>query len=55
MKNIPHLKLSLFKGTTIKDPDMILFEFDITCNSYDYQSDVQIVNLFLATYKDDAL
>lgn len=38
MKNIPHSALPIFRGLTVEDPDMFLFEFDVLCHSYDYQS-----------------
>ena len=55
MKNIPHLALPIFRGSTYEDPNMFLFEFDVLCNSYDYQSDAQKLKLFPATLKDVAL
>ena len=55
MKNIPHLALPIFRGSTFKHPDMFLFEFDVLCNSYDYQSDAQKLKLFPTTLKDATL
>lgn len=55
MKNIPHSALPIFRGSTSKDDDVFLFEFDVLCNSYDYQSDAQKLKLFPATLKDVSL
>lgn len=55
MKNIPHSTLPVFRGLTIEDPDMFLFEFEVLCNKYDYLNDAQNLKLFLATLKDAAL
>ena len=55
MKNIPHSTLPIFRGLTSEDLDMFLFEFDVLCNSYDYQSDAQKLKLFPTTLKDATL
>ena len=55
MNNIPHWILTIFKGETIEDPDMFIFDFGVLYNSYDQQSDAQKIKLFPATLKDATL
>lgn len=55
MKNIPLLALPNFHGLSSEDTDEFLFEFDILCTSYDYVNPTQILKLFLATLKGNAL
>lgn len=55
MKNILLLTLSVFKGTTNKDPYTFLFEFDFLCRSYDYTLGAQKLKLFPASLKGVAL
>ena len=55
MKNIPLSSLPNFQGMVVEDPDTFLFEFDVLCKSYDYNTDAQKLKLFLATLKGEAL
>jgi hypothetical protein len=55
MKNIPLSSLPTFRGMSIEDPDLFLFEFDILGRSYNYSDDAQKLNLFPATMKYSAL
>jgi hypothetical protein len=55
MKNIPLSSLPTFKGMSIEDQDLFLFEFDILCRSYNYSENAQKLNLFPATLKNSAL
>lgn len=55
MKNIPLSTLPNFHGLSSEDLDEFLFEFDILCRSYDYVTNSQKLNLFLATLKGNAL
>jgi hypothetical protein len=52
MKNIPLSSLPTFRGMSIEDPYLFLFEFDILCRSYNYSDDAQKLNLFPATLND---
>jgi hypothetical protein len=53
--NIPLSSLPSFRGMSIEDLDLFLFEFDILCRSYNYSDDAQKLELFFATMKDSAL
>jgi hypothetical protein len=55
MKNIPLSSLPTFRGMSIEDLDLFLFEFDILCRSYNYLDDAQKLKLFPTTMKDSAL
>jgi hypothetical protein len=55
MKNIPLSSLPTFRGMSIEDPDLFLFEFNILCRTYNCSDDAQKLKLFLATLKDSAL
>ena len=55
MKNIPPSILPNFYGTSTKDPDAFLFEFDVLCRTYGYTDDTQKLRLFSATLKGVAL
>ena len=55
MKYIPPSALPTFNGLSTKDPNTFLFEFDVSCRSYDYVSDAQKLKLFPATSKGAAL
>ena len=52
MKNIPPSVLSNFKGMRSKDPETLIFEFEIICRSYGYSLHIQKLNLFPTTLKD---
>lgn len=51
LKNIPTIALPKFYGLITKDPDTFSFEFDILCQSFDYNTDNHKLKLFLATLK----
>lgn len=55
MENIPPFVLPTLYGRVIEDPDSFLFEFDILCCNYAYNTDVQKLHLFPATLKGVAL
>ena len=55
MKNIPPSILPNFYGTSTKDPDAFLFEFDVLCRTYRYTDDTQKLRLFTTTLKGVAL
>jgi hypothetical protein len=55
MKNIPLSSLPTFRGMSIEDPDLFLFEFDILCRIYNYLDDAQKINLYPTTMKYLAL
>ena len=55
MKNISPSVLPCFHKKAVEDLDEFLFKFDILCRSYDYTSNEQKLNIFLATLKDNAL
>jgi hypothetical protein len=55
MKNIPPFALPNFRGLPSKDPDTILFEFDVPWWSYDYYSDAHKLKLFPTTLKEASL
>ena len=55
LKNIPATTLPKFYGLAIEDLDTFLFEFDILCHSFDYNTDAHKLKLFLATLKELAL
>jgi hypothetical protein len=55
MKNIPLSLLPTFRGMSIEDPYLFLFEFEILCRSYNYSNDAQKISLFPATMNDSTL
>lgn len=55
LKNIPTSALLKFYDLITEDPDTFLFEFDILCRSFDYNSDSHKLKLFPTTLKDSAL
>ena len=55
LKNILVATLPKFYGLAIEDLDTFLFEFDILCHSFDYNTDAHKLKLFLATLKELAL
>ena len=55
MKNIQLSSLPTFRGMSIEDPNLFLFEFDILCRSYNYSDDAQKLKFFPATMKYSAL
>ncbi len=55
MKRIPPSELLTFYGKSIEELDVILFEFDILCSSYNYALDAHKLKLFPTTLKDSAL
>ena len=55
MKNIPPLVLPYFHWLVTKDPNLLLFEFNILCRSYNYFNDAHKLKLFYATLKYFAL
>jgi len=55
MKIIPLGSLPHFHGTSSKDPDYFLFEFNILCISYNYYDDAYKIKPFPPSLKDLAL
>ena len=55
LKNIPPTTLPKFYGLATKDPNTFLFEFDILCHSFDYNTDSHKLKLFSATLKESTL
>jgi len=55
MKVIPLQHIPTFHSLTSKDPDELLFEFDVLCRGYDYTTDPQKLKLFPSTLKGAAL
>ena len=55
LKNIPSNVLPKFYGLATEDPDTFLFEFDILCHSFDYNTDAHKLKLFPTTLKESAL
>ena len=55
MKSIPLSVLPSFHGVNTKDPDSLLFEFNVHCRSYNYNHDGQKLKLFPTTLKDSVL
>ena len=55
MNNIPSSALPNFCGTSSEDCNAFLFEFDVSCKSYDYSSNAKNFNMFPATLKDASL
>ena len=55
MKNIPPSSLPHFHGMSTEDPNSFLFEFDISCHSYNYVNDAHKLKLFPTTLKNSAL
>ena len=52
LKNIPPNALPKLYGLATEDPDTFLFEFDILCCSFDYNTDAHKLKLFLETLKE---
>ena len=52
MKNIPPSILPNLYGTSTKDPDDFLFEFDVLCRTYGYTDDTEKLRLFSTTLKE---
>lgn len=52
MKNISPSCLPDFHGLISKDPDTFLFEFVISCRTYNYTSDDKKLKLFPSALKD---
>lgn len=55
MKAIPLQNIPTFHGLTSKDPDAFLFEFDVLCQGYDYNTNPKKLKLFPSTLKGAAL
>eukprot|EP00253_Pinus_taeda_P015703 PITA_15703 len=55
MKVIPLQHIPTFHGLTSEDPDAFLFEFDVMCRGYDYNTDPQKLKLFPSTLKGATL
>ena len=55
LKNIPPTTLPKFYGLASEDLDTFLFDSDILCHSFDYNTDAHKLKLFLATLKELAL
>jgi len=55
LKNIPPNVLPKFHGLANEDLDTFVFEFDVICHSFDYNTDAHKLKLFLATLKELAL
>ena len=55
LKNIPPIALPKSYGLATEDPDTFLFEFDILCHSFDYNTNAHKIKLFPATLKESAL
>ena len=51
LKNIPPTALPKFYSLATKDPDTFLFEFDILCHSFDYNTNALTLKLFTTTFK----
>lgn len=55
MKAIPLQNIPTFHGMITKDHDAFLFEFDVLCRGYDYNTNPQKLKLFHSTLKGAAL
>lgn len=55
LKRIPSSLLPKFYGLVTEDPKTFLFEFDVLCRSYDYNTDAHKLKLFPSTLKEGAL
>ena len=51
LKNIPPTALPKFYGLATEEPNTFLFEFDILCHSFDYNTNAHKLKLFPATLK----
>ena len=54
-KNIPKNSLQDLYGLVTKDLDTFLFEFEIVCHSFDYNTDSHKLKLFPVTLKESTL
>jgi hypothetical protein len=55
MKNINPFALPHFHGLVYEYPNTFLFEFVVTCRTYDYTTNEQNIKLFPSTLKDSYL
>lgn len=55
MKNIPPYLFPTFYARVTKDPDTFLFEFDILCHNYAYNTNAKKICLFPTTFKGATL
>ena len=55
LKNIPPTALPKLYGLATEEPDTFLFEFDILCHSFDYNTNSHKLNFFPLTLKELAL
>ena len=55
MKNISPSAPPHFCDLTTEDPNTLLFEFDVICQTYDYIDDEKKLKLFPSTLKDATL
>ena len=51
LKNLNPSALPKFYGLATEDSDTFLFDFDILCHSFDYNTNTHKLKLFLATLK----